>query len=163
LPTPLLPLQILWMNLVTDGLPALALGVEPPEKDVMRRPPYSSTESVFGRGMVSFIIAMGVVMSLISLGVGLYAYRGGLEHWQSLLFTTLIFAQLALALEARAEQDSLFKTGVFSNRSMVWAISISSALQLAVIYLPFFQHIFQTQPLTPLELLASVLAGLVGA
>ena len=60
MPLPLLPLQILWMNLVTDGLPALALGVEPPEKDVMKRPPYSSSESIFGRGMVQFIIVAGV-------------------------------------------------------------------------------------------------------
>ena len=161
MPIPLLPLQILWMNLVTDGLPALALGVEPAEKNVMRRPPYSSTESVFGRGMATFIFVMGVVMSLISLGVGLYAYLSGLQHWQSLLFTTLIFAQLALALEARAEQDSLFKTGVFSNRSMVWALLISAVLQFAVIYLPFFQTIFETEPLTALELLATVLAGLL--
>jgi Ca2+-transporting ATPase len=161
MPIPLLPLQILWMNLVTDGLPALALGVEPAEKNVMRRPPYSSTESVFGRGMPAFILVMGVVMSLISLAVGLFAYRGGVEHWQSLLFTTLIFAQLALALEARAEQDSLFKIGIFSNRSMVWALLISALLQLAVIYLPFFQTIFETEPLTALELLITLVAGLL--
>ncbi len=101
MPIPLLPLQILWMNLVTDGLPALALGVEPAEKNVMKRPPYSSTESVFGRGMLSFILGMGAVMSIIALGVGLIAYRMGVETWQTLLFTTLIFSQLAVALEAR--------------------------------------------------------------
>jgi Ca2+-transporting ATPase len=161
MPIPLLPLQILWMNLVTDGLPALALGVEPAEKNVMKRPPYTSTESVFGRGMLTFILGMGAVMSLVSLVVGLIAYRMGVETWQTLLFTTLIFSQLAVALEARSEQESLFKTGLLTNRSMVWAILLTVALQLAVIYLPFFQHIFDTQALSSIELLAAFLASLV--
>jgi Ca2+-transporting ATPase len=77
MPLPLLPLQILWMNLVTDGLPALALGVEPAEKNVMKRPPYSSSESIFGRGMVPFIVVIGIVMSLISISIGLIAFRAG--------------------------------------------------------------------------------------
>ena len=160
LPLPLLPLQILWMNLVTDGLPALALGVEPAEKNVMKRPPYSSTESVFGRGMLTFILGMGAVMSLISLGVGLIAYRMGIEAWQTLLFTTLIFSQLAVALEARSEQESLFRTGLLTNRSMVWAILLTVALQLAVIYVPFMQRIFDTQALSSVELLVAFMASL---
>ena len=161
MPIPLLPLQILWMNLVTDGLPALALGVEPAEKNVMNRPPYSSTESVFGRGMLTFILGMGAVMSLISFGVGLVAYRMGVSTWQTLLFTTLIFSQLAVALEARAEQESLFRIGLLTNRSMVWAILSTVALQIAVIYLPFFQHIFDTKPLSWIELSVALLASLV--
>jgi P-type Ca2+ transporter type 2C len=160
MPIPLLPLQILWMNLVTDGLPALALGVEPAEKNVMKRPPYSSTESVFGRGMLTFILGMGAVMSIVSLGVGLFAYRMGNEAWQTLLFTTLIFSQLAVALEARSEQESLFGAGLLTNRSMVWAILLTVALQLAVIYVPFMQHIFDTQALTSLELSVAFLASL---
>jgi Ca2+-transporting ATPase len=160
MPIPLLPLQILWMNLVTDGLPALALGVEPAEKNVMKRPPYSSTESVFGRGMLTFILGMGAVMSLVSLGVGLFAYRMGNEAWQTLLFTTLIFSQLAVALEARSEQESLFRTGLLTNRSMVWAILSTVALQLAVIYVPFMQRIFDTQALASIELLVAFLASL---
>jgi Ca2+-transporting ATPase len=127
----------------------------------MKRPPYTSTESVFGRGMLTFILGMGAVMSLVSLVVGLIAYRMGVETWQTLLFTTLIFSQLAVALEARSEQESLFKTGLLTNRSMVWAILLTVALQLAVIYLPFFQHIFDTQALSSIELLAAFLASLV--
>jgi Ca2+-transporting ATPase len=153
MPLPLLPLQILWMNLITDGLPALALGVEPAEENVMRRPPYSSTESIFGRGALQFIIAMGIVMSLIAIGVGYASWRAGWESWQTLLFTTLIFSQLALALSVRSEENSLFKIGLFSNRSMVWAIVGTMVLQLAVIYVPFLQRIFNTQSLTWLELL----------
>ena len=147
LPIPLLPLQILWMNLVTDGLPALALGVEPGEEDVMRRPPYSSEESIFGRGMVQFIMVMGFVMSIVALGIGVWAYRSGDPAWQTLLFTTLIFAQIVLALEVRSEHESLFSIGFFSNRAMVGAFVSTLVLQLLVIYVPFFQGIFDTQAL----------------
>jgi P-type Ca2+ transporter type 2C len=153
MPLPLLPLQILWMNLITDGLPALALGVEPAEENVMRRPPYSSTESIFGRGAIQFILGLGIVTSLIAIGVGYASWRAGWETWQTLLFTTLIFSQLALALGVRSEENSLFKIGLFSNRSMVWAIVSTLGLQLAVIYVPFLQRIFSTQALSWRELL----------
>jgi Ca2+-transporting ATPase len=160
MPLPLLPLQILWMNLVTDGLPALALGVEPAEKNVMKRPPYSSTESIFGRGMLSFIVVIGIVMSIIAILVGLMAYRTGDPAWQTLLFTTLIFAQLALALEARAEDESLFRLGMFSNRSMIVAILSTIGLQMLVVYVPFFQRIFDTDPLNGRDLLIAFLSSL---
>ena len=160
MPLPLLPLQILWMNLVTDGLPALALGVEPAEANVMKRPPFSSTESVFGRGMIAFITGLGLMMSLISLATGWLGYRLGLDTWQTVLFTTLIFSQLALALEVRSERDSLFKINFFSNPPMVIAILLTIVLQLLVIYLPIFQRIFSTQSLSAYELLIAFLAGL---
>jgi Ca2+-transporting ATPase len=143
----LLPLQILWMNLVTDGLPALALGVENAEKNVMRRPPYSSEESIFGRGMTSFIIVFGIFMSLIAIAVGMISYAAGNPAWQTLLFTTLIFNQVVLALGIRSEEQSLFKIGLLSNPSMVLAFVSTVALQLVVIYVPFFQEVFQTQAL----------------
>ena len=166
MPLPLLPLQILWMNLVTDGLPALALGVEPAEAGAMRRPPYSSTESVFGRGAAWFIAGMGLIMSVISLSVGYFFWRGGVEHWQTMLFTTLIFAQLALALGVRAETDSLFKIGLLSNRPMLLAVLLTIALQLIVIYVPWFQRIFKTHALAPWELgvpIAAAVAMLIAA
>jgi Ca2+-transporting ATPase len=147
LPIPLLPLQILWMNLVTDGLPALALGVEPAEKNIMRRPPYSPTESIFGRGMALFIIVAGIFMSLVSLGVGWWSYTSGDPAWQSLLFTTLIFSQIVLAIEVRSETNSILKTGLFTNRSMVIAVASTVLLQFVVLYVPFFQSIFKTQAL----------------
>jgi Ca2+-transporting ATPase len=103
---------------------------------------------------------MGAVMSIIALGVGLIAYRLGVETWQTLLFTTLIFSQLAVALEARAEQESIFRLGLFTNQSMIWALLSAFALQLAVIYLPFLQKIFDTSPLSWLELLVTILASL---
>jgi Ca2+-transporting ATPase len=159
MPLPLLPLQILWMNLVTDGLPALALGVEPAEADVMRRPPQAATESIFGRGMVPFIVTLGVLTSLVSIGVGLLAFRSGDAHWQTLLFTTLVFAQLALALGVRSETGSLLKIGLRSNRAMLGAVLLMIALQLAVVYIPFLQAIFGTTPMPMRDLLVAALAG----
>jgi len=164
MPLPLLPLQILWMNLVTDGLPALALGVEPAEENVMKRPPYSSSEGVFGRGATRFILGMGFIMSLIALGTGYFLWRAGWDSWQTMLFTTLIFSQLVLALSVRSEENSLFKIGLVSNPSMLWAILLTIALQLMVVYLPFMQRIFRTQALAGQELgLALGVSALVGA
>jgi Ca2+-transporting ATPase len=160
MPLPLLPLQILWMNLVTDGLPALALGVEPAEVNVMKRKPYSSQESIFGRGMAAFIIVLGVIMSLVALYVGAHSYKTGDPAWQTLLFTTLIFAQLALAVSVRSEESSLFRTGLFTNRSMVVAVVLTIILQLAVVYLPFFQKIFGTAALPPADFGIALLASL---
>lgn len=155
MPLPLRPLQILWMNLVTDGLPALALGLEPAEEDVMLRPPKAATESIFGRGMGPFIVVLGLIASLVSTGVGLLAFRHGDVHWQTLLFTTLIFSQLALALGVRSETRPLWKLGVLSNPSLVGALLLTVALQLAVVYLPFLQTILGTTSLPVLDLMVA--------
>jgi P-type Ca2+ transporter type 2C len=159
MPLPLLPLQILWMNLVTDGLPALALGVEPAESDLMKRPPASSEESIFGRGLAPFVVVMGVVMSLISLGIGLWAFRSGDRAWRTLLFTTLIFSQVTLALEVRSERRSLFRTGLLTNPLMVVAFLSTVGLQAAVVYVPFLQRLFATAPLGPRDLLVVLGSG----
>ncbi|MGH2405615.1 MAG: cation-translocating P-type ATPase, partial [bacterium] len=159
MPLPLQPLQILWMNLVTDGPPALALGVEPAEQDVMRRPPQAATESIFGRGMVPFIIVLGVFASLVSIGVGLLAFVSGDMHWQTLLFTTLILSQLGLALSVRSERRPLWKIGLLSNRAMLGAVLLTIMLQLAVVYLPFLQTILSTTALPAGDLLIAVLSG----
>ncbi len=161
MPLPLLPLQILWMNLVTDGLPALALGVEPAEKNVMKRPPYSATESVFGRGMVRFIIIVGILLSVIAIAAAWEIWHLGDSTWQTVLFSTLVFAQLAVALAVRSEDQSLFKIGLFSNRSMVLAVVLTIALQLVVIYWPVAQNIFNTQALPLPYLLLSFGLGVV--
>jgi Ca2+-transporting ATPase len=157
----LLPLQILWMNLVTDGLPALALGVEPAEENVMKRKPFSSEESIFGRGMVPFILVFGVFMALLAIGIGLWAKASGDPAWQTLLFTTLIFNQIMLGLGVRSEEHSLFHIGFFSNRSMVLAVASTIVLQLIVIYVPFMQRIFGTQPLPARDVLIAFVTGLV--
>ena len=161
LPIPLLPLQILWMNLVTDGLPALALGVEPAEDDVMERLPRSANETIFGGGVVQYIGAFGSLMAALSLLVGWLAWNVDDPAWRTMLFTTLIFGQLALALEVRAEKKSLFSVGLLTNRAMLVAVSIGVAAHFALIYMPVLQNIFGTVALGPKDLLISLTAALV--
>ena len=161
MPLPLLPLQILWMNLVTDGLPALALGIEPAEKDVMNRPPYSATESVFGRGMPRFIIVFGIVLSIIALGAAFGLWRGGDPAWQTVLFSTLVFAQLAMALSVRSEEESLLRTGLLTNKPMLLAIVVTIALQLVLIYWRPAQIVFNTTALTARDLGISFALGML--
>lgn len=158
MPLPLLPLQILWMNLVTDGLPALALGVEPGEEDVMRRPPQDAAASIFGRGMVPFIVVVGVVMSLVALGTGLLSLRAGDPHWQTLLFTTLIFASIALALGVRSETEPFWRRPL-ANPALLGALALTVGLQLVAVYVPFFQRVLHTTALPIADLLVAFGAG----
>jgi len=156
MPLPLLPLQILLMNLVTDGLPALALGVEPAEKNVMKRPPYSAKESIFGRGMAQFIIVIGFIMCVVSIGAAWELWHLGDPAWQTALFTTLVFTQLIAALEARSEDESLFRIGLFKNRSMVLALVATVLVQLVVVYWEVAQRIFDTVDMPALDLAISI-------
>jgi Ca2+-transporting ATPase len=161
MPFALLPLQILWVNLVTDGLPGLALGIEPAEKNVMKRPPYPPNENVFARGMARDILWVGILMGLVSLGVGYYYWSIGNPNWQTIVFTTLTLSQMGNALALRSERESLFKIGLFSNKSMLGAVLLTLALQLAVIYVPFLQSVFKTNPLTTSELVISLVLSTI--
>jgi Ca2+-transporting ATPase len=153
MPLPLLPLQILWMNLVTDGLPALALSTEPAEPNTMQRPPYPPAESIFSRGVGRSIIWVGLVMGLAPLALGFSYWQAGNPAWQTVGFTALVMSQMALALAVRSERESLWKMGIFSNRSMIGAILLTFILQLGVIYLPFAQELFGTMALTVRDLI----------
>ena len=161
MPFALLPLQILWVNLVTDGLPGLALGIEPAEKNVMQRPPYPPDENVFGRGMARQILWVGILMGFISLGIGYYYWSIDNPNWQTIIFTTLVLSQMGNALALRSERESLFKIGLLSNKSMLNAVLLTLVLQLAVIYLPFLQSVFRTNPLTWQELLICLLLSTI--
>ena len=161
MPFALLPLQILWVNLVTDGLPGLALSIEPAEKNVMQRPPYPPDENVFGRGMAQKILWVGILMGLVSLGVGYYYWSIGNPNWQTIVFTTLTLSQMGNALALRTERESLFKIGLLSNKSLLNAVLLTLVLQLAVIYLPFLQSIFKTNPLSWQELLISLVLSTI--
>jgi Ca2+-transporting ATPase len=161
MPLPLLPLQILWMNLVTDGFPALALGVEPAERDVMQRQPHSTSESVFSRGSGADIIWTGLLMGLVSLALGYMAWVEGDPRWQTMVFTTMVLSQMGLALAYRSERDSFFRIGIFSNRAMVAAVTLTFVLQLLVIYVPLFQPLFHTSPLTAQELAISLVVSTI--
>lgn len=152
MPLPLLPLQILWINLVTDGLPGLALAVEPKERDTMQRPPHNPSENIFGRGMGRHIIWVGLLMGLVSLLVGWVAWRADNPAWQTLVFTTLTLSQMGHVLAIRSHRDSLFTIGFWSNKPLLGAVLLTFVLQMAVTYVPFLQDIFKTQALSPLEL-----------
>jgi Ca2+-transporting ATPase len=154
LPLPLYPVQILWMNLVTDGLPALALGVEPGEPDVMRRRPRDPKAPILTAATGLHILWVGLLMAALSLAAGVLPYGlvQRLPEWRTMLFTTLVFSQLTLALGERSNLQSLFRQGLLSNRAMLWAVSATFLLQLAVIYVPFLQSFFKTTPLSAAQL-----------
>jgi Ca2+-transporting ATPase len=161
MPLPLLPIQILWINLVTDGLPGLALTVERTEPDTMRRPPYPPQENVFSRGLGKHILWVGVLLGAVTLAVGYYAWRAGSASWQTMAFTTLTLAQMGNVLAIRSSRESTFKIGFFSNRMLIIAVVLTVVLQLAVIYVPFLQPVFETVPLTASELAICLLASTV--
>jgi Ca2+-transporting ATPase len=153
LPIPLLPIHILWINLVTDGLPGLALAAEPAEKNVMDRPPRPPNESMFAHGMWQHILWVGLLIGGLSIMTQAWAISAGKEHWQTMVFTVLTLSQMAHVMAIRSERDSLLKLGLFSNRPLLIAVALSVGLQLAVIYVPALQPIFKTGPLTAGELL----------
>jgi len=161
MPLPLLPLQILWMNLVTDGLPALALGVEPAESETMSRPPYSPKESIFARGMGRHVVWVGLLMAFLSTGVGYGYWRAGRQNWQTMLFTTLTLSQMAHVLAIRSDRKSLFQLGLLSNPLLLAAVTLTVTLQLGVAYLPFLQRVFGTTSLTARDLGLSILLSAV--
>jgi Ca2+-transporting ATPase len=161
MPLPLLPLQILWMNLVTDGLPALALGLEPAEYDTMRRAPYPSQESIFARGMGRHVIWVGLLMATLSLGIGHWYWRAGDSGWQTMLFTTLTLSQMAHILAIRTERSSLFHAGLFSNTPLLGAVILTTLLQVAIVQLPVLQRIFDTIGLSATDLTLSLLLSSV--
>jgi Ca2+-transporting ATPase len=154
LPSPLNPIQLLWLNLVTDGAPALALGMEKGDPDIMDQPPRPADEPIINKAMRLGIIVQTVAITAVTLG----AYLLGLKLWPethnginetaaTMAFITLSFSELLRAFTARSERYPILKIGVFNNKNMNWAVIISSALLLAVLYVPFLQPVFSTIPL----------------
>jgi len=156
LPMPLLPIHILWINLVTDGLPGLALAGEKEEKDIMKRPPRPSGESLFSQGIGFHIIWVGLLMTALTLGTQAWAIRVGDAHWQTMVFCVLSFAQLGHVLAIRSDRSYLFSQGIFTNLPLLGAVVLTFLLQLLVIYLPAANKIFRTSPLTLNELLICI-------
>jgi Ca2+-transporting ATPase len=161
--SPLTPIQILWMNLVTDGLPALALGMEPPEKNVMMRPPRSSKDTVFAGGVGIAILYQGLIIGLLSFAAYWFGLKWGqsIEEAHTMAFMTMAFSQLVQSFNARSFDQSLFKMGFGTNRYLVYAFLISGALQLVVVYVPFLREIFETAVLSAQELLAVIMLSIV--
>jgi len=152
LPLPLLPLHILWVNLVTDGLPGLALTAEPAEPGIMRRPPRLPGESLFAHGMWQHILWVGALMGGLVLGLQYWGMASGNANWQTMVFTALTFAQLAHVMAIRSDRESLLTIGLFSNRPLVITVAVTIALQLSLIYIPVLNRIFDTTPLSASEL-----------
>jgi Ca2+-transporting ATPase len=157
LPMPLLPIHILWINLVTDGLPGLALAGEKPEPDIMQRPPRPAGESLFAQGAGYHILWVGLFMAALTLGTQAWAVHRELEHWQTMVFTVLSLSQLGHVLAIRSERTFLYRQGIFSNKPLLGAVALTFALQMVVIYLPAANALFNTQPLSWQEL-----AGCIG-
>jgi len=161
LPIPLLPIHILWVNLVTDGLPGLALAAEPAERGIMQRPPRPPNESLFAHGMWQHILFMGLLIAGLCLAVQAWALHTGHAHWQTMVFTVLTLAQMAHVLAIRSENEPLWRLGFASNRPLLYAVLLTFALQMATIYVPFLNPIFRTAPLSLLELGLCLAAALV--
>ena len=157
----LLPLQLLWLNLITDGLLGLGMAVEPPEKNTMNRPPRKPDEGVFSRGGVQQVFVIGFVIGAVSLGVGAWFFHHGSgSNWQSMIFTLIAFLQVGQALAMRSDRESFFSLSLFSNQLVLWLSIGIIGLQVLLLYIPFFQTFFKTVALTPWEIGVCALFGL---
>ena len=161
LPIPLLPIHILWINLVTDGLPGLALATEPAEKNIMKRPPRPSGENIFAKGLGIHIIWVGTLLAALTIATQAYSIYIKDAHWQTMVFTVLCLGQLTYSLAVRSETASFFQQGLFSNKRLFFTVVFSFAIQLGIIYIPFFNKIFRTAALSTGELLFCIAAAFV--
>lgn len=152
LPVPLLPVHILWINLVTDGLPGMALANEKAEHDIMNRPPRQPNENIFSGGLGRHIIIVAIVMTALTLGVQWYSFHSGLEHWQTMVFMNLSIAQLGHIMAIKSNTQSIFGKELFTNTPLLLTVLGTLILQIAIIYIPFMQDWLHTQPLTLNEL-----------
>ncbi|NEQ29760.1 MAG: cation-translocating P-type ATPase [Leptolyngbya sp. SIO4C5] len=159
---PLTPLQILWMNLVTDGFPALALAVEPPDPNVMQRPPHDPQESIFARGLGAYMVRIGLVFTVISVALMYWAFTHAYNHtangldpsrWKTMVFTTLCIAQMGHAIAVRSSTRLTIEMSPFSNPFVLIAVIITTVLQLMLIYVEPLRDFFGTHVLSPEELL----------
>jgi Ca2+-transporting ATPase len=156
LPIPLLPIHILWINMVTDSLPALAMASEPAGKKVMQRPPRNPSESIYAGGLGTHVIWVGCLMAALTVGAQFYTVENDYDHWQTIVFTILCFAQSSHALGTHSDEPLLFRKSFFSNMQVIGAVALTFGLQLLIIYVPAFNEIFHTQPLSATELLICI-------
>jgi Ca2+-transporting ATPase len=161
MPLPFAPFQILWLNLVTDGVLGLGMSVEPAESGAMKRPPHSPREGVFARGLGIQITWMGLLIGIITLSIGLLTWRAGQAAWQTMMLTTVIFAQVAQAHVGRSSRDSVFRMSPLSNKPLLAASLAIVGLQLVVVYFRPLHTLFEVVPLTAQQLGLTILAALV--
>jgi Ca2+-transporting ATPase len=162
LPNPLTPLQLLWLNLLTDGLLGLGMGVERPEPDVMNRPPISPTSQIFDRRMICHTLLTGGMIGLTTILLTRHYWSGHpAGTWQTVLFTSLAFAQIGQAMALRSFDHSFFRMGLFTNPLLLAMVAAVLVLQAAVVYLPVLQPIFRTLPLTLESMAWVIMPGIV--
>jgi Ca2+-transporting ATPase len=158
LPIALLPIHILWINLVSDGLPAIALSFEKAEKNIMMRPPRPPKQSVFANGMGLHIIWVGLLMACIALSLQAWAIKNNL-HWQTLVFNVICLTQMGHVLAIRSESRLLFSMRIFSNKPLLGAVLLTCIVQVLITYVPFLQTIFKTQSLSMNEFIIVAVAS----
>ena len=158
MPVVLLPVQILLVNLVTDGLPAVALGLEPPESGIMKRPPRRSDEGFFSGGLMWKIVFRGIFIGLSTLAsfTAVLRMSGSVEAGRTAALITLVVSQLIHVFECRSETKTLFRADIFSNVKLVAAAAISAAVLAAAVTLPQLKVVFETVSLTQGQLLAAL-------
>ncbi|MEM9265156.1 MAG: cation-translocating P-type ATPase [Cyanobacteria bacterium P01_F01_bin.13] len=161
MPIALVPIQILWINLIADGLLALALSFEPAERQVMRRPPHRPNENIFSRGMGTDILWIGLLLGVVLILVAHGYWRADNPAWQTMVFTTLAFSRIALSEGVRSSSESLFRIGLLSNTKLLGAVLLTFCLQLVVIYVPVCQVFFSTVALSGQEIAIALLLGTI--
>jgi len=160
LPVPLVPMQILYMNLVTDGIPALALAVDPADDDVMEKPPYHPRESVFSRGLGAYMFRVGIIFGIMGIVFMLFTrFVMQSPNWISMVFTMLCLSQFGHALVVRHERESIFKIGFFTNKWLLVAVGFTTLIQLMLLYIPPVASFFEVKPLPLGELLVCLVAS----
>ncbi len=155
---PLTPLQILWMNLVTDGLPALALAVEPAQPNIMRQPPFSPKESIFARGLGFYMVRVGLIFAIITICLMVWSFydvqnSANPNSWKTMVFTTLCIAQMGHAISVRSAKRLTIEMNPFSNPYLLMAVIGTTLLQLMLIYVPPIRSFFGTELLTMRQLI----------
>lgn len=159
LPIPLLAIHILWINLVTDGLPGLALASEPAESNIMKKPPREPGKNIFRGALAIHIFWVGLLMGIVTLAIQAWAIQNNIPNGQTMAFSVLCFSQLGHVMAIRSNRQSIFKIGLFSNKPMVLALISTVSLQLLIIYIPFLNPVFKTNPLSLKELCITLAAS----
>lgn len=172
LPIPLLPIQILWVNLATDGLPAIALGLDPPEKDIMTKSPRGANDNIFSHGLLKLILTRGIFIGLSTLGVfvSILYFLDNVELARTSAFMTLVITQLIHVFECKSETRNIFEIPLFNNMPLVFAVICSVIMVLSVVYIPMLQVVFKTVALGMSEwfiiisfsLIVPVLSSMIG-
>jgi Ca2+-transporting ATPase len=160
MPLPLLPFQILWLNLVTDGVLGLGIGVEPAERGVMKRSPQVPSDSILARGLGLEILWQGVLLGVANLAVAWWAWSTGQPEWQTIVLTAVVILQVFQAQAGRSSRESVFRLNPLSNKALLGATGLILALQAGAIYLPPLHAVFSTLPLSVHQLAVPLVAGL---